>query len=243
MSQAQDVQLSPAAGEYDCIYSLGMDCRPRHIMKQLDLKSRRGPFDWIGSCAVASIITALNTRCEDVLKKEHLQPFDTDCKEYKKYWDPVTQFLSTHDFALIDGDLDREYPAFRAKFDGISARFFNHIKHSRRVLFFLNIGIEQQPEFESESINELKVLLPKLQQCLTGLCAGEATLLVATFHRELAALVAPHIHFVIKQSFSESSEWMEGEERQQWADMLTGVNVPKDTSVSHSHSLTAHSQP
>jgi hypothetical protein len=227
--QSKTLKLSPAAGEYDCVYSLGMDCRPRHIMKQLDLNSRRGPFDWIGSRSVAAIIQALNSQCQHVLKKENLQPFDIECKEYKKYWDPVSQFLSSHDFALIDGDLEREYPAFRAKFDGISARFFNHIKHSERVLFFLSIGIEQRSDFEPESITELVELLPELQRCLTALCGGEATLLVATFHKQLAQSDLSNIHFVVKHTFTDNTPWMEGDEHQHWASMLKGVFVTKDS--------------
>ena len=221
-------ELSPAAGEYDCVYSLGMDCRPRHIMKHLDLKSRRGPFDWIGGRSVAALIEALQSPCQHVLTKEHLEPYDTLCQEYKKYWDPVSQFLSTHDFALIDGDLEREYPAFKAKFDGISARFFTHIKHSKRVLFFLSVGMENHPDFEPESIAELVVLLPKLQRCLSALCAGEATLLVATFHEQLAQSVMPNIHCVIKHGFVGDTPWMEGAEYQLWESMLAGVCVPQD---------------
>ncbi|KAF7764852.1 hypothetical protein PCIT_b0939 [Pseudoalteromonas citrea] len=233
-------ELSPAAGEYDCVYSLGMDCRPRHIMKYLDLKSRRGPFDWIGGRSVAALIDALQSQCQHVLKKAHLEPYDTQCKEYKKYWDPVSQYLSTHDFALIDGNLEREYPAFRAKFDGISARFFTHIKHSKRVLFFLNIGIESHPDFEPESITELLSLLPQLQRCLTSLCGGEATLLVATFHEQLAQHTMAHTHFVIKQTFADDTPWMEGAEYQLWASMLAGVCVPQDTTLSHSNSGFIH---
>ena len=225
-------KVSPIAGDYDCVYSLGMDCRPRHTLRKLDLKSRRGPFDWIAGRSVAALIEALETGCKKVFIKSNLEPFDIECKTYTKYWDPVAQFLSVHDFEPVNGDLDREYPVFKAKFDGICDRFFNHLKRSRRVLFFLSIGLEPSPDFEPESIAELKRLLPSLQRCLTKLCDGEATLLVASFHSELTAFSSPNIHIVTKREFPLSQSWMEGEELAHWREMLAGVRVAIDTSVS-----------
>ncbi|AZZ96158.1 DUF1796 family putative cysteine peptidase [Pseudoalteromonas sp. R3] len=213
------------AGNYSRVHSLGMDCRPRHLTRQLGLGCRRGPFDWIGGRSVADLDRALQTRCKEVLLLENLTPYEPDCKEYRKYADPSAGYLSAHDFALENHDLAREYPIFREKFDGICERFFTELASLDSVLFFLSVAMEEHADWQFETPDEILSNTLALKATLEQVCPNaKVGLLVATFHDELSEHSRPGLAFTRKYTFDNDEPWMEGRELQHWSDMLVGVN-------------------
>ncbi|MEC4088023.1 DUF1796 family putative cysteine peptidase [Pseudoalteromonas rubra] len=213
------------AGQYSRVHSLGMDCRPRHLTRQLELGCRRGPFDWIGGRSVADLDKALQTRCKEVLLLENLEPYEPDCKEYRKYADRSAGYLSAHDFAIENHDLVHEYPVFREKFDGICNRFFSELAELDSVLFFLSVAMEENADWQFETPDEILANTLKLKTTLEQVCPNaQVALLVATFHDELVEQSRPGLAFTRKYTFDNDEPWMEGQELIHWSNMLVGVN-------------------
>ncbi len=217
-------------GEYDRIYSLGMDCRPRQLLKLLNMGGKRGPFDWHCCRSLSELNQVLKRDINDLFLLENMERFEPNDTHYKKMWDPHSGMLSLHDFKLNGPSIDSEYPKFRSKTDGIVSAFLKDIKSANRVLFFINHEVCQQPDYQYDSVETILDEIPKLQQQLDRLCGHKRSkILFVTFHAFLLECYFPRITIRAKYEFDSTTPWMEGKEFNLWRKLLSGVTLADPT--------------
>lgn len=122
--------------EYDIIYSLGASCACAGYMKQHNLRSFSGPFDWLTNAPFEVNTDLILNDFKDFCNFEDFVPYDRndgiiyDCDSYSN---KKTNLLFFHDFKK-EVPFSEIFPSVKEKYERRIARFYERIKNSSKVL-------------------------------------------------------------------------------------------------------------
>lgn len=84
--------------EFDCVWSLGMHCRPAHYIQLYGLRFQAAPFDWMDKTSLKEIINQKKTNFENFFSEiEDITPKNSK-SEHRKILDKKGKTVAMHHF-------------------------------------------------------------------------------------------------------------------------------------------------
>ena len=218
------------SGYYDRVYSLGTDCRPKQAMRYNFIGCKRSPFDWLGNYELKNTIRVLENDFKDFFLYENLRVLPEEDNPYHTIvLDEISQMTSQHDFPKENFDLEKLYPAFKAKLDGIVAAFKADLKKPQKVLFILHFEMAWIQMCLYEGAHGFIYIKPKLFKLLEDLCGhNHFDVQLITFREELLEIADDRLFVNIKPMepfHTDPAKWMQDNERIFWTDLLKDVKL------------------
>lgn len=179
---------------YDRIFSLGTNCRPKGCMRNLEMGCVRGPFDWMYTEKLSSLIEVLRNRFDNWFAPENcIASEGQDGDGYLQVYDEATNYTSNHDFKMLSNDwtldIQEQSAKFKEKYASIIGEFLKFLKTDTKLLFLMNI----EPEWRGQDraicaatgISYVK-LIKELVNEIEILRAGkDSDFLIGTYYEDL----------------------------------------------------------
>ena len=129
---------------FDNCTSLGFFCGTACSLSKLGLRSFSGPFDWYFSNNYSAVVSLVENRFSDFLKREHLEP----CEDLQQFRD------LEHDFYYLHDNDDREpfdvaYPKIYEKYQRRITTFLNAIE--KPTCLFRTIGSDNEIDYINQN--------------------------------------------------------------------------------------------
>ncbi|KAB7671188.1 DUF1796 family putative cysteine peptidase [Bacillus sp. B1-b2] len=134
--------LSRIKGEYDVIFSLGNNCLPAMKLRDNQLRTYAGPFDWVGSPDLSKVIHLLENHFANFLDLKNLKGIQYLSDYDMLVFDEQNVISFNHDFKRSRNKLDdlQELPEIKEKYDRRIARFLTFLSSAKRILFIRTEG-------------------------------------------------------------------------------------------------------
>ena len=122
---------------YDTIFSLGSNCSVAYQLRENNLRTTSGPFDWIGVNDLSIIINNFNTKFSQFLLPENMvMDLQQDDKlDYYIFTDTMTGIKSIHDIPKSCENIAESLNELQDKFRRRVNRFFDFIQNGNKTLF------------------------------------------------------------------------------------------------------------
>ena len=120
---------------YDLVFSIGEACLCAGILGKLELRNFSSPFDWISGAVLEERVQILLSNFADFINREDLEKIgQRDMPEPRDiYLNHRNQITFNHDFPL-NGNLEKDYPKIRAKYEHRIKKLLSTISTSKSVL-------------------------------------------------------------------------------------------------------------
>lgn len=121
---------------YDSIFSLGYNCSVAYQLRENDLRTASGPFDWIGVNDLQVITKNLGNRFSQFLLPENMvmDSQQDDKLDYYIYTDTATGIKSIHDTPKSCENITERLIESNVKFRRRVNRFFDSIQNGNKTL-------------------------------------------------------------------------------------------------------------
>lgn len=172
------MELRDIAGQYDAIFSLGMNCLPAIQLERNGIRPYTGVLDWVEVTHLPNVTKMINNRFSEFGLRHNLVYYMM-LNNFVFFRDVPNGMIIVHDFPYPRNTPTNlpDYDAFRTKMDRRIERFLSKAASSRRILF---IRIGGLPE---EAL--------ALEQALSTIVTGEFHILLVN-HNPVPTLVDNH---------------------------------------------------
>lgn len=143
---------------YDIIYSIGYNCACATYLRELKLRLRSGPFDWVYGPTLKERAELIARDFDGYLNFGRLEKRETSNLEHDLYFDALSKTFFVHDFPP-GIPAEKSFPSVKEKYDRRIARFLADIRNSRRALLVYFSIQETTPVTTREEILEAKRIL------------------------------------------------------------------------------------
>ncbi|PWW07525.1 putative papain-like cysteine peptidase DUF1796 [Paenibacillus cellulosilyticus] len=172
------MELHEIAGQYDAIFSLGMNCLPAIQLERNGIRPYTGVLDWVDVVHLPNVTRMIRSRFSNFALQHNLV-YQTTLNNFILLRDVANDMIIVHDFPYPRNTPTHwpDYDAFRTKMDRRIARFLTKAASARRILFVRTGGL---PEEALE-----------LEQALASIVTGEFHVLLVN-HNPVSTLVENH---------------------------------------------------
>ncbi|GMK39876.1 hypothetical protein PCCS19_29310 [Paenibacillus sp. CCS19] len=172
------MELREIGGQYDAIFSLGMNCLPAIQLERNGIRPYTGVLDWVEVQHLPNVTEMIRNRFSDFALRHNLV-YHTMLNNFVFLRDVKNGMIIVHDFPYPRNTATHlpDYDAFRAKMDRRIERFLSKAASSRRILFVRTGGL---PEEALE-----------LESALASIVTGEFHILLVN-HNPVKGLVENH---------------------------------------------------
>lgn len=172
------MELREIAGQYDAIFSLGMNCLPAIQLEQNGIRPYTGVLDWVDVIHLPNVTRMIRSRFSNFAQRHNLV-YHTTLNNFVLLRDVANDMIIVHDFPYPRNTPDQwpDYDAFRIKMDRRIERFLSKAASSKRILFVRTGGL---PEEALE-----------LEKALASIVTGEFHILLVN-HNPVPNLVENH---------------------------------------------------
>lgn len=118
----------------DCIFSIGIDCRPAHYLQKYNLRFQASPFDWMMKYSLDEVINQLRNKFAHFFEDIKDITKDNSKFEHRFVKDKVGNTMSMHHFPK-DKSAEDYLPTFRETMIRRGKKVDQIIKDSNRIGF------------------------------------------------------------------------------------------------------------
>lgn len=120
--------------EFDCVWSLGMHCRPAHYIEKYNLRYQAAPFDWMMKYSLQEVIYQIKTGFKNFFSEiEDITPKNSKAS-HRIVKDKNGQTVSRHHFPK-KVSAEEHKKTFRDTMIKRAKKVDNIIRHSKSVCF------------------------------------------------------------------------------------------------------------
>ncbi|EFM08683.1 Protein of unknown function DUF1796 [Paenibacillus curdlanolyticus YK9] len=172
------MELNEISGQYDAIFSLGLNCLPAIQLERNGIRPYTGVLDWVEVIRLTDVNRMINNRFSDFGLRHNLVYHGT-AGYFLLLRDVVNGMIIVHDFPLSRNSAGYwpDYDAFRTKMDRRIERFLNKMASCRRILFVRTGGMPDEAL--------------ELEQALKRIVKGEFHVLLVN-HNPVPTLIEDH---------------------------------------------------
>jgi Putative papain-like cysteine peptidase (DUF1796). len=172
------MELREIAGQYDAIFSLGMNCLPAIQLERNGIRPFTGVLDWVEVQHLPNVTRMIRDRFSNFALRHNLV-YHTTLNNFVFLKDVANDMIIVHDFPYPRNTSAHwpDYDKFRTKMDRRIERFLSKAASSKRILFIRTGGL---PEEALE-----------LEQALASIVTGEFHILLVN-HNPVPSLVENH---------------------------------------------------
>ncbi|MBD3920213.1 peptidase [Paenibacillus sp. PR3] len=172
------MELREIAGQYDAIFSLGMNCLPAIQLERNGIRPYTGVLDWVDVMHLPNVTRMIRSRFSNFAHRHNLV-YHTTLNNFILLRDVDNDMIIVHDFPFPRNTAAQwpDYDGFRTKMDRRIERFLSKAASSKRILFVRTGGL---PEEALE-----------LEKALASIVTGEFHILLVN-HNPVPSLVENH---------------------------------------------------
>lgn len=120
--------------ELDCVWSLGMHCRPAHYIEKYNLRFQAAPFDWMIGYSLQEVIKQIKTGFKDFFSEIEDETQKNDSTNHRSVRDKNGNTLSIHHFPK-NISAENYKKTFRDMMIKRANKLDNIIKNSKNIGF------------------------------------------------------------------------------------------------------------
>ncbi|MCL1806483.1 MAG: papain-like cysteine peptidase [Oscillospiraceae bacterium] len=141
---------------YDNIFSLGYNCSAAYQLRENNLRTTSGPFDWIGVDDLSIIADNLENSFSKFLLPENMvmDEQQNDEIDYYTVIDTITGIKSIHDVPKFGASITDGLNELNAKFRRRVNRFFDYIQNGNKTLLIRRMKKQDDLLHLSKSLSQ-----------------------------------------------------------------------------------------
>ncbi len=129
----------------DCIFSIGIGCRPSGYLRDLNMRFQAAPLDWVGTDSLYVVAHLFETKFSDFFEEIKECPEESSGK-YRCVRDTKNQLSSPHHFKK-DASLEEEHKRFRETMLNRANKVDEIFKNSSSIVLIGNRKSTPNEEF------------------------------------------------------------------------------------------------